>query len=188
MTSSSALVTMPQSPTTAPDGIKHVVSTRPTVTPAEVRELRAGFKFEYPVDLTEMIRTDSWGSKTRKLYHMYHRKQLDEYMYRGLLELFGKSCAVCGREEHVEWAHLRATKLNGDARGVTSRRRDIEKNPDCYIRLCEECNDRFDMRLMTINGILSTTPVANFRRRSYDYQDQVAQQQREQNANENWQG
>lgn len=164
-------------------GPEEVTTNRRIVTLEDIRKLRESFRFERPPDLREMLRTRGWHA-SHFLYNRYHHKSLNEYMYAGLLELFGKDCAVDGRSKDVQWAHLKPTELNGTGRSVTLRRRDIEKHPDCYIRLCRRCHRRFDRGLLIIDGIRSTTPpylnmVRGRQNGLYDYQDQVTQQQGE---------
>ena len=54
-------------------------------------------------------------------------------------------CEQCGGKDYKrELAHLTATGLKGEGRGMERRYYDIRTNPDCYARLCIPCHRRYD--------------------------------------------
>ena len=52
-----------------------------------------------------------------------------------LVRDFGGRCIGCGAESDLEFAHVRATDLNGRGRGQNHRVRDVLNNPAAYVLL-----------------------------------------------------
>jgi hypothetical protein len=61
-----------------------------------------------------------------------------------LVRDFGGRCVGCGTESDLEFAHVRATDLNGRGRGQNHRVRDVLNNPAAYVLLCKPCHRIFD--------------------------------------------
>lgn len=63
-----------------------------------------------------------------------------------LIQEFGGCCNNCGSKSRLEFAHIKATQLNGMSRGRWKRVYDIIKNKDSYTLLCHNCHEQFDSK------------------------------------------
>lgn len=74
----------------------------------------------------------------------------------------GNKCEVegCNETEHLEFAHVRRTGLDGLGRGKQHRLYDIKKHPDDYALMCGKGlvtnhHQKFDLGLILFKGIRS---------------------------------
>lgn len=78
--------------------------------------------------------------KRRPTYY----KDLYNRLFNELRQLFGGKCQHCGLTEHLEFAHVKDTGLDGAGRGKKTRYYNIKNNKDCYILLTKKCHREFD--------------------------------------------
>ena len=83
-----------------------------------------------------------------KWYRM-NRKELEYY--------FGGCCFFCYSEDHLEFAHIFPTKINGKGRGSFTRLQDVKKNQLSYLLLCHDCHNKFDDVMRRVEWVHSFT-------------------------------
>jgi len=63
---------------------------------------------------------------------------------RKLVAEFGGQCWFCGSREDLEFAHIKATGLNGRGRGQNHRVIDVIRNKKSYVLACRRCHVAYD--------------------------------------------
>lgn len=75
--------------------------------------------------------------------------QSNKWIKKAMIKLraeFGGYCQTCKSKEDLEFAHIKATDLNGWGRGRKERYYDIKKNKDSYRLLCKSCHKELDKK------------------------------------------
>ena len=92
--------------------------------------------------------------KRRNKYNREWKRRKKAELRQQILDHYENKCRVpgCQTGQKLEYAHIKATGLNGRGRGSWERIRDVIQNWDCYVLLCVAHHTDYDSGLIDLDG------------------------------------